>query len=215
MEEFRGFKEHMVNGMVQAWTDGAYTRKGSAQEGTGAVFYAPECARNLTIQIPNCQNAARAELAAITEAIEGAELRPLGVKSDAKWTVDALNNKLSKMRARAYFKKPLKAVPFQDGDLWRRAAKALDKRKLQGQITEVSWIKGHGTKEDVQKGRTTKLDAWGNACAHELAQAAKSGSCKKHRRNEPPRRAGILQVANAQPNRWGDPAYQVQEIWES
>ena len=54
--------------------------------------------------------------------------------------------------------------------LWRRAAAALGKRNREGKMTEIRWVKGHATKEDVDEGRTTRRDAWGNYCAHALAQ---------------------------------------------
>ena len=84
-------------------------------------------------------------------------------------------------------KRPLKGDPIKDSDLWRRAAAVLDRRNKEGKVTEIRWVKGHATKEYVDEGRTNRRDAWGNHCAHALAQA---GIRKRKQKRQQNRRTG-------------------------
>ena len=97
--------------------------------------------------------------------------------------------------------KPLKGKPVPDGDLWRQAARAQDRRAAAGLATKVSWVKGHATLDDAEKGITTARDAWGNRQAHTLAGhqapagrvAARSSKRKRKEKVKTPPSNGAIQ----------------------
>ena len=165
-EEFAWMEAHENADLQLVWTDGAHVNGGDTM---GSVFYATGSARNRKVPVKAPGTAERAELAAIIDALEGDE-RGLSIGCDSKWTVDGLNRRMSRQRAKAWMHRPLKGEPVKDADLWRRAAAALDRRNREGLATEIRWVKAHATKEDVDEGRTNRRDAWGNHCAHALAQ---------------------------------------------
>ena len=79
---------------------------------------------------------------------------------------------MQKQRARAWMRRPLKAEPVAQHDLWRRLHRAHDRRAVAGLTTKVEWVKGHSRRADVEEGVTTRRDAWANSRADALATDA-------------------------------------------
>ena len=85
---------------VVIWTDGAVPRRKGERTATAAVFYAAGNPRNRRIQFPvtGLGSAARTELTAIVEAMEG-DSRSVDIRSDCRRMVESYNTRMSRMRA--------------------------------------------------------------------------------------------------------------------
>ena len=59
-------------------------------------------------------------------------------------------------------------------DLWDFLAEEIKSRHTE---VQVSWVKGHATRLDIQRGRSSQLDKWGNDGADALAVAGADMHC--------------------------------------
>ena len=144
-----------------AWTDGASARNQDARfrrAGSG-IFYGPDHALNFSAFLPGlAQSNQCAELFAVLVACLR-DPRPLEIRTDSEWVCNGFSS------WRSWF-----AYGWQGehADLWDMLACELSSRVCD---VHVSWVKGHATEIDVERGRTTREDKIGNDGADKLAVA--------------------------------------------
>ena len=88
--------------------------------------------------------------------------RPLDIRSDSEYVCKGVSTWRSWCDT---------GWSHDHADLWNMLACQLRSRSTS---VCVSWVKGHATRIDVQRGRTTKEDKKGNDCADALAVAGAS-----------------------------------------
>ena len=152
---------------VVVWTDGAcqlqdnmYLRRAGY-----SVVYDTSLQHSRTVSKPLLgveQTAQRAELRAVLAALK-TENRPLHIRSDSTYAVNGLNTLLSGS-----------TLPY-DGDnidLWSQVQDLLS---LRIHPVCISWVKGHATSFDIEKGTSSLQDQAGNNAAD--AAAVSGAAC--------------------------------------
>ena len=85
---------------------------------------------------------------------------PLEIRSDSEYVVNGIKYFMERGRLRA---------GESHADLWRQVADNLAARQLE--TFSIKWVKGHAKQADINRGRTTAKDKWGNDAADKLATA--------------------------------------------
>lgn len=115
---------------------------------------------NRSIAVPGLlQSNQRAELLAVLCACLR-DPRPLDIRSDSEYVCAGCSS------WRAWIQTGWKG---EHSDLWHSLAEELQRR---ASTVKVSWVKGHAKRIDIERGRTTELDKWGNDGADALAVRA-------------------------------------------
>ena len=155
------------------YTDGASKHQDErriSRAGCG-VFLGDHNPLNISFRLPGVwQTAYRAELRALVHAAEIAQVVGFSchIKLDNKDVVDNANDIIDNGM-----------LPKDDADLWRRFQDVLNGMRAELSCAPlVSWIKGHTTEEDVDKGIITQEERNDNIAADSLASnAAISWKC--------------------------------------
>ena len=85
---------------------------------------------------------------------------PLEIRSDSEYVVNGINFFMERRCLRA---------GESHEDLWRQVAQDLAARRPE--TFSIKWVKGHAKQIDIDRGRTTARDKWGNDAADRLATA--------------------------------------------
>ena len=173
---------------------------------------------NLSIPVPGyIQSNQRAELLAVVLACLR-DPRPLDIRSDSSYVCDGVAS-IPRWRDDGW--------KGEHSDLWGILA-----LELSGRQTEVlvSWVKGHAKSIDIQRGRTTHLDKWGNDGADALAVTGASlhvhsvprelVQCARHRKIHAKNVQGMMvavlqarfRAEQAEPTNVGDRGSELGEI---
>ena len=151
-----------VEGRMVVWTDGAAAQRRDEQPvASGGVFYAEGDRRNRSVPVVGQQTSQRAELIAALSVLEE-ELGPLELRTDSTYLAAGLTCWSRRWVRRALYKSPAWARPISNADIWHRILQMISLRES---AVKVRWVKAHPTRDDVEEGRTTMLDVWGNARA--------------------------------------------------
>ena len=112
---------------------------------------------NLSLAMPgHIQSNQRAELLAVLVTCLR-DPRPLDIRYDSEYVYKGVHSRSSWSQS---------GWRGDNADLWDMLSSELESR---GSIVNVSWVKGHAKTIDVQRGRTTERDKWGNDGADVLA----------------------------------------------
>jgi ribonuclease HI len=160
-------------GNVIMYTDGASKHQDErriSRAGCG-IFLGDHNPLNFSFRLPGVwQTAYRAELRALVHAAEIAQVVGFSfhIKLDNKAVVDNAKDIISDG-----------VLPKDDVDLWRRFQGVLNGMRAELNCEPlVSWIKGHTTEDDIEKGVITQEERNGNIAADALASnAAISWKC--------------------------------------
>ena len=88
---------------------------------------------------------------------------PLQIRSDSEYVVEGIKHIVEHGHLRA---------ARCNADLWRAVAADLAARPP-GSVS-IRWVKGHAKQIDIERGRTTTEDKWGNDAADKLATSGAS-----------------------------------------
>ena len=163
------------------WTDGS----AMGNKAGGGVFYGDGNPRNVAIPVSGKQTSQRAELTAVLYILENEE-RKVQVRTDSMYVRSGVMEYRKKWRRRAWYGKPTMAKRLPHADLWFKVDRAVERKRTQ--IATVQWVKGHASVQDTATGRTTELNAWGNAAADSLAGHAAQQT---------------LRLQESRPHHWG------------
>jgi ribonuclease HI len=150
-----------VSELQVIWTDGASSNNQDhrfRRSGSG-VYYAADHAMNMSAMCPGLlQSNQRAELLAVVLACLR-DPRPLDIRSDSEYVCNGFKS----IGGWA-------VVGWQGdhADLWNLLCREIASRAAS---VQVSWVKGHATKLDIDRGRSTEEDKEGNDGADGLAVA--------------------------------------------
>ena len=150
-----------VDGFVHVYTDGScHSQQYPWLRRSGAgVHWAEDHPLNTRVhQGGQAHTSPRAELLAIVIAIEQARW-PIHIFSDNQGYVIAVSKLLSGNHTSSI---------KDNTDLWSRVLHKLHRRQ---RFIKISWIKGHATQEDIQKGTSSLQHQIGNNAADLLANA--------------------------------------------
>jgi ribonuclease HI len=143
------------------WTDGASSRNQDhrfRRAGSG-IFYGEEHPMNLSVIVPGLlQSNQRAELLAVVLCCLR-DPRPLDIRSDSEYVCKG---------AASWRCWCGDGWRHDHADLWNMLA---DELRTRATAVNVSWVKGHAKRVDIERGRTTEEDKWGNDGADALAVA--------------------------------------------
>ena len=150
-----------IHELQKLWTDGAAANNQDhrfRRAGFG-IYYDDGHDMNMSALVPGLrQTNQRAELLAVVVACLR-DPRPLDIRSDSDYVCKVFHE----WRSWAHV-----GWSGDHADLWDLLATELHARTAEVQVT---WVKGHATCVDVQRGRTTEEDKKGNEGADALAVA--------------------------------------------
>ena len=160
-------KETIVDGRLVVWTDGA-ARIGKEEPSVaaGGVFFAEGDRRNRTVPVDGAQTSQRAELTAALSVLRE-QPGPLELRTDSEYVASGMTRWSRRWVARALYRSPAWARPIRNADLWHKLLRAVSLRE---EPVVIRWVKAHPVRSDVETGRTTLLDVWGNTRADEWAK---------------------------------------------
>jgi ribonuclease HI len=141
------------------WTDGACSSNQDCRfrrAGSG-IFYGDAHPMNLSAAVPGyLQSNQRAELLAVVLACLR-DPRPLDIRSDSEYVCKGFDTRACWAQS---------GWPGDHADLWDLLAKELSTRMFR---VSICWVKGHAKRIDIERGRATVQDKWGNDGADALA----------------------------------------------
>ena len=149
---------------VLVWGDGSFSA--ATQRAGSAIFYGDGNPRNRCFRCPGPPDNDRAELYAFLQCLLQ-EDRPLRYCTDATYVHEGFMQLRSRRRARAWFRRPLRAELVPNWDLWIHVDTLARRRPQHATIT--CWGRGHARTAQMYAGETTDLLCHGNVAVDLLA----------------------------------------------
>eukprot|EP00660_Eupelagonema_oceanica_P019385 gene19385-biopygen22882 len=147
------------------WGDGSCLHE-EGRAGAG-LFYALGDPRNTAIRVPGEQTNQRGEAFALLHCLR-TDPRPLVFITDSTYVHRGVSEWLTRWRARAWFRHPLRAEFREHADIWQAIDSELRSRPNQHVLT--CWTRGHAREEQARIGETTPMLCMGNLGSDSLAR---------------------------------------------